>query len=128
MLVETFATGLQQHFWTRRILADTPFPFPWAQLLTLFLVCYAASLPFLVVAFVSDVWTAAALTFVAVLTYWSTNEVENKLMKNIPRLCQPCDGLSVFRSPELRQQQNTTKKMLPFWSLPSCATCGLPPR
>jgi len=58
-----------------RILADTPFPFPWAQLLTLFLVAYAVSLPFLVVAFVKDVGSAAALTFIAVLTYWSTNEV-----------------------------------------------------
>jgi predicted membrane chloride channel (bestrophin family) len=58
-----------------RILADTPFPFPWAQLLTLFLVSYAISLPFMLVSFVRDVWTAGLLTFLAVLTYWSTNEV-----------------------------------------------------
>ena len=58
-----------------RILADTPFPFPWAQLLTLFLVSYAISLPFMLVSFVREVWTAGLLTFLAVLTYWSTNEV-----------------------------------------------------
>ena len=36
---------------------------------------YAISLPFMLVSFVRDVWTAGLLTFLAVLTYWSTNEV-----------------------------------------------------
>ena len=61
-----------------RMLVDTPFPFPWAQLLVLFLLGYALSLPWLVVAFVDHAWAAASLTFFAVLTYWSTNEVRQR--------------------------------------------------
>ena len=38
---------------------------------------YAISLPFMLVSFVRDVWTAGLLTFLAVLTYWSTNEVRH---------------------------------------------------
>lgn len=68
-----------QAFEQCRMLSDTPFPWPWAQLLMLFLIAYAVSLPIMVTAFVDDVWVVSGLTFIAVLTYWSTNEVARDL-------------------------------------------------
>lgn len=54
---------------------DTPFPFPWAQLLTLLMVLYVITLPLVMAAYLADVVISTGLTFVAAITYWATNEV-----------------------------------------------------
>ena len=54
---------------------DTPFPFPWAQLLTLLMVLYVVALPFMMAAYLRDVALSTSLTFISCITYWATNEV-----------------------------------------------------
>ena len=49
-----------------RILADTPFPFPWAQLVLTLLLFYALTVPFLVVAFVRAPWLGILINFMCV--------------------------------------------------------------
>lgn len=56
-------------------LAMTQFPFPWAQVVLMFLVLMAASLPFMIVAFIKEIWVGIFMSFVVVTTYWSLNEV-----------------------------------------------------
>jgi len=62
-----------------RMLVDTPFPFPWAQLLTLLMVLYVITLPLVMAAYLADVVISTGLTFVAAITYWATNEVARDL-------------------------------------------------
>lgn len=58
-----------------RKLVDTPFPFPWSQLLMLQLLLFAIVMPFILSTFV-DTWSLSLVfTFVTVLVYFSMLEV-----------------------------------------------------
>ena len=58
---------------------DTPFPFPWAQLVLILLLVFSATCPLLIVAWVDSIWLGVLLNFFAVLTYWALNEVARDL-------------------------------------------------
>ncbi|KAK9805550.1 hypothetical protein WJX72_004682 [[Myrmecia] bisecta] len=58
-----------------RKLADTPFPFPWAQMILLFLLMFALTVPVLIIGFVHRLWLALLLDFICVQAYWALNEV-----------------------------------------------------
>jgi len=60
-------------------LATTPFPFPWAQVVTSFLVIMTITLPFVTVTFLKQSWIGVMTSFVTILTYWSLNEVANEM-------------------------------------------------
>mmetsp|Transcript_31456 Transcript_31456/g.57132 ORF Transcript_31456/g.57132 Transcript_31456/m.57132 type:complete len:411 (-) Transcript_31456:850-2082(-) len=60
-------------------LATTPFPFPWAQVVTSFLVIMTITLPFVTVTFLKQSWIGVMMSFVTILTYWSLNEVANEM-------------------------------------------------
>jgi predicted membrane chloride channel (bestrophin family) len=62
-----------------RKLAETPFAFPWAQLMVLLLVIYSITLPLLMVGWLEAVWLALLLNFFTILAYWSLNEVARDL-------------------------------------------------
>lgn len=49
----------------RRKLADTPFPFPWAQTIIVFLLIYTLTVPIMVAAYISNAWLATLLSFIA---------------------------------------------------------------
>eukprot|EP00892_Ulva_mutabilis_P007760 jgi/Ulvmu1/5356/UM022_0150.1 len=56
-------------------LTDTPFPFPWVQAVNIALLLFTLFAPIAVVGFVSSPIMATALTFMAVATYVTLNEV-----------------------------------------------------
>eukprot|EP00892_Ulva_mutabilis_P004193 jgi/Ulvmu1/2145/UM129_0004.1 len=56
-------------------LADTPFPFPWAQAINITLLVFVFAAPIAVVGFTSHVYVATVLTFMAVVTHVMLNEV-----------------------------------------------------
>ncbi|KAK9864551.1 hypothetical protein WJX84_008203 [Apatococcus fuscideae] len=58
-----------------RKLADTPFPFPWAQMVLVLLIIFAGTLPLMVVAFIDKLWLAIIIDFFSVQAYWALNEV-----------------------------------------------------
>ena len=58
-----------------RKLADTPFPFPWAQMVLVLLIIFAGTLPLMVVAFIDKLWLAVIIDFFSVQAYWALNEV-----------------------------------------------------
>jgi len=60
-------------------LATTPFPFPWAQVVTSFLATMTITLPFVTVTFLKQSWIGVMTSFVTILTYWSLNEVANEM-------------------------------------------------
>lgn len=60
---------------TCRKLVDTPFPFPWAQAVTITLLVFSISAPFLIAAFTTSILLSTLMTFVAVHTYIMLNEV-----------------------------------------------------
>ena len=63
---------------TRRLcrkVVDTPFPFPWAQAVTITLLLFCITAPFLIAAFTTTVVMSALMTFVSVHTYMMLNEV-----------------------------------------------------
>lgn len=62
-----------------RMLVETPFPFPWTQLLTLILLLYVVSLPFMVAVCMTRQWLACIVTFMSTITHWATNEVARDL-------------------------------------------------
>jgi len=62
-----------------RKLTEIPFPFPYAQLVLMFLVVYALSLPFVVVAWVETRAAIACFSFFPVWAYFSVNEVNRQL-------------------------------------------------
>lgn len=62
-----------------RVLADTPFPFPWAQMVLILLILYALLVPLLVVAFVNRTWVGLVINFISVQSYWTLNEVARDL-------------------------------------------------
>lgn len=62
-----------------RMLVETPFPFPWAQLLTFILVLYMITLPFMVAVCMTRQWLACIVTFISTITHWAMNEVARDL-------------------------------------------------
>ena len=62
-----------------RALVDTPFPFPWAQAMVLFLVIFSLCLPLLMVAWLKTVWIACLVDFLSVFCFWTLNEVARDL-------------------------------------------------
>lgn len=60
-------------------LAFTQFPFPWAQVVYMFLFLLAVTLPFIVVQFVREPWMAVMANFLVVTAFWSINEVAQEL-------------------------------------------------
>ncbi|KAL3134602.1 hypothetical protein ABBQ38_006433 [Trebouxia sp. C0009 RCD-2024] len=67
------------HFEHCRAIADTPFPFPWAQVVLIMLILYALTTPLVVVAFINSTWTGLAVNFLSVQSYWCLNEVARDL-------------------------------------------------
>lgn len=62
-----------------RAIADTPFPFPWAQSVLILLILYAISVPLIVVAFINSTWQGLVVNFLCVQSYWCLNEVARDL-------------------------------------------------
>lgn len=62
-----------------RKIAETPFNFPWAQLMVVILSIYTLTLPLVMVGWLKAAWLAIVLDFVSVLSYWSMNEVARGL-------------------------------------------------
>ena len=58
-----------------RKLTDTQFPFPWVQAVNIALLLYMLLVPLTVVGFIENVYLATLLTFVAVSTHVTLNEV-----------------------------------------------------
>jgi hypothetical protein len=58
-----------------RKLVDTPFPFPWAQAVTITLLVFSITAPFLIAAFTTSILLSTLMTFIAVHTYIMLNEV-----------------------------------------------------
>ena len=62
--------------WTQaKKIADTPFPFPHAHLVAIALVIFAFSCPVVMVSWSGSLWTAVLMDLLAVLAFWSLNEV-----------------------------------------------------
>merc|ERR1711871_1387726 len=59
--------------------ADVPFPFPYAQLLTYVLVIYSCFMPIYITAFTKSYWAQAILTFLLFQGIWGVNEVAKEL-------------------------------------------------
>jgi hypothetical protein len=55
--------------------ADTPFPFPWSQVILLLLLLHTLTVPPIMVAYVAAPWLAVALSVISVVAYWAMNEV-----------------------------------------------------
>lgn len=62
-----------------RAIADTPFPFPWAQMVLIMLLMYAMTVPLVVVGFVDSIWLGCLVNFFCVQSYWCLNEVARDL-------------------------------------------------
>merc|ERR1712113_533159 len=60
-------------------IADVPFPFPYAQLLTLLLVVYTIFIPFYIVCFTESMIAGPVLTFLLFEGIWGVNEVAKEL-------------------------------------------------
>lgn len=67
------------HFTDAIKIATTPFPFPYAQLLTFSLVIFTFSFGFFIEEIVEGVWVGRAVTVVSVWTYLTFNEVAREL-------------------------------------------------
>jgi predicted membrane chloride channel (bestrophin family) len=69
--------GRQQTLWRHscRKLSESPFPFPWAQSITIILFIFLCSLPFIVIDFATSCTVSVLTTFVSVQTYIMLNEV-----------------------------------------------------
>lgn len=68
------AEGLRGYDQCRK-LADTPFPFPWAQFILVLLVFHTVTVPLLITAYIRVAWLAILLSGMSVITYWTLNEV-----------------------------------------------------
>lgn len=62
-----------------RAISDTPFPFPWAQMVLVMLLLYAITAPLVVVAFVDSMWMGIVVNFICIQSYWCLNEVARDL-------------------------------------------------
>lgn len=60
-------------------LADVPFPFPYAQVLTIILVCYTVFIPVYIVAFTSSRIVSPIMSFALFLGIWGLNETAKEL-------------------------------------------------
>jgi len=60
-------------------IADVPFPFPYAQLLTLMLTVYACFIPVYIVAFTQSIIAGPILSFALFQGIWGINEVAKEL-------------------------------------------------
>jgi hypothetical protein len=56
----------------------TPFPFPWAQAVSITMLLFAVTAPFLIVAFTHSVVLAVLMTAMSVQTYIMLNEVRKR--------------------------------------------------
>jgi predicted membrane chloride channel (bestrophin family) len=93
-----------QAFEQCRALVDTPFPFPWAQAMVLFLVVFSLTLPLLMVSWLRTVWLACLMDFVTVFCFWILNEVARDLES--PFVFPPND------LPLARMQYNFNERLL----------------
>eukprot|EP00736_Rhodelphis_marinus_P009358 Rmarinus@m.11846 len=66
---------IQFHFNEARKLRETPFPFPYVQMVALLLVAMVATMPIVLAAYVPDLVFGPALTFLTALSLLSVNEV-----------------------------------------------------
>mmetsp|Transcript_11345 Transcript_11345/g.32210 ORF Transcript_11345/g.32210 Transcript_11345/m.32210 type:complete len:285 (-) Transcript_11345:139-993(-) len=62
-----------------RKIAFNQFPFPWTQMLLVFLICYSLAEPVMLVAHISSLWLVVILNLLSVSTYWTINEVARDL-------------------------------------------------
>jgi predicted membrane chloride channel (bestrophin family) len=60
-------------------LSDVPFPFPYAQMLTLLLVCYACFIPVYIVCFTSSMIAGPIMSFALFQGIWGLNETAKEL-------------------------------------------------
>ncbi|GMH35646.1 hypothetical protein BSKO_03514 [Bryopsis sp. KO-2023] len=58
-----------------RKLADTPFPFPYAQLVIALLIMFLVMLPFLFAGFILSDWLSVMLAFISLMTHFALNEL-----------------------------------------------------
>lgn len=70
-----------------RKIVDTPFPFPWAQAVTIVLLTFAATAPFIVAAFTETPTVAIITTLVSVHTYFMLNEACHLLLSALAISC-----------------------------------------
>lgn len=75
---QVLSEGMQGFSQCRKI-SETPFPFPWAQLVAVCLLVYALTLPFVISAYVSAPLLAVVLDMISVVTYYVLNEVARDL-------------------------------------------------
>lgn len=66
-------------FQSCRTLVDTPFPFPWSQLVLMLLLVFSLTCPLLIVSWIEPLWLGVVLDFFCVQTYWALNEVARDL-------------------------------------------------
>eukprot|EP00406_Dinophysis_acuminata_P013495 CAMPEP_0179238862 /NCGR_PEP_ID=MMETSP0797-20121207/15169_1 /TAXON_ID=47934 /ORGANISM="Dinophysis acuminata, Strain DAEP01" /LENGTH=514 /DNA_ID=CAMNT_0020946177 /DNA_START=252 /DNA_END=1796 /DNA_ORIENTATION=+ len=60
-------------------IADVPFPFPYAQLLTLLLTVFALFIPVYIVVFTKSMFASPILSFIVFQGFWGINEVAKEL-------------------------------------------------
>lgn len=60
-------------------LSDVPFPFPYAQMLTLLLICYTCFIPVYIVAFTSSMIAGPIMSFALFQGVWGLNETAKEL-------------------------------------------------
>mmetsp|Transcript_12415 Transcript_12415/g.31747 ORF Transcript_12415/g.31747 Transcript_12415/m.31747 type:complete len:462 (-) Transcript_12415:1232-2617(-) len=75
---QLLSDGMSAYDQCRKI-AYHPFPFPWAQMLLVFLIFYSACQPLMLVAFIKSLWLVILLNLLSVGTYWTINEVARDL-------------------------------------------------
>jgi hypothetical protein len=62
-----------------RKLNETPFPFPWAQGITVVLIIFTLTVPYVFTSFINNTVVAATASAIAVCTYIMMNEVANDI-------------------------------------------------
>eukprot|EP00210_Caulerpa_lentillifera_P008077 g7712.t1 len=75
---QVLSEGMQGFEQCRKI-ADTPFPFPWAQFVAACLLSYALTVPIVISSFVTAPLLAVVLDVISVVTYYALNEVARDL-------------------------------------------------
>lgn len=81
-ILSTAYTSLQKGldaFEQCRYLCDTPFPFAWAQLIVVLLLCFQFTLPFVVVSSVEDWALGIVFATIGAQAYWAMNEVAREM-------------------------------------------------
>mmetsp|Transcript_53663 Transcript_53663/g.116701 ORF Transcript_53663/g.116701 Transcript_53663/m.116701 type:complete len:244 (-) Transcript_53663:291-1022(-) len=76
--LQNLSTGMSG-FMAARAIADTPIPFPYAQLVVLLLVMYLLVTPFVMMAFTQNVWFSALISVGATLVYYGLHSVTVEL-------------------------------------------------